>query len=139
MQHQQATTQEDGEERATQTTHLLDVIAWPAEVRRDEHCHRRTGKLHYETLLGLREELGAAVSHSATEQGLRQLESDPIMVDSQETGKCEEDEPRRVLHQILRHLLQQADPVHVTNGIIFVGEEYLDLMQDILPKRASSH
>ena len=78
--------------------------------------------------------MGAAVSYSAVQRILRELENDPIVIDSQEGGVCEENEPVRVLHQILRHVLQQAEMNHITNDIIFVGEEYLDLMQDILGK-----
>ena len=49
--------------------------------------------------------MGADVSHSTLQQILRPLKNDPMAIDSQETGGCEENEPLRVLHQILRHVL----------------------------------
>ena len=78
--------------------------------------------------------MGAAVSYSAVRQVLQQTESDPIMVDSQEAGSCGEDEPKIVLHRVLRHLLQQVDQSQASSDTMHVAEEYLDLMQDILLK-----
>ena len=74
------------------------------------------------------------MSHNAVQSILREMENDPIVIDSQEGGVCEENEPLRVLHQTLRYVLQQAEPSHIANDGIFVGKEYLDLMQDILGK-----
>ena len=79
--------------------------------------------------------MGAAISYSAVRQELQQVESDPITVDSQETRVCGAHEHRNVLHQMLRHLLLQADQSQTTTDTMYVAEEYLDLLQDILLKR----
>ena len=129
----EAPTQDDGEEDAPPRAHPSDVLALARGSEERAHIPNSEWDTQLRNIIKSAK-MGAAVSYSAVQRVLRQVENDPILIDSQEGGVCEENEPLRVLHQILRHVLQQAETAHITNDIIFVGEEYLDLMQDILVK-----
>ena len=93
----------------------LTSSRWKGEVKRGERLLGIDPEKHRASSTGV----GAAVSYSAFRQVLQQVGSDPIMVDSQDGGMCEGDERRKVLHQILRHLLLQADSAQATNDSLF--------------------
>ena len=114
--------------RPGKTAHPSDVIALAEGGEDTQPAARWEQELH--NILRLAK-MGAAIIIKAVQNILRQMEGNPVVVDSQEGEVCEGDEVRRLLRQILLHILTTADPEQA-QITVFQPEEQVELLHELL-------